>query len=279
MAAATPSGDLDAYLARLGFRRPLVADLATLRALHAAHVRAVPFENASVIFGEPIELDEAAFVRKLGVEGRGGFCYELNGAFAALLREIGFEVAYLEARTYSDGELGRRYEHLALRVSLEEPWLVDVGFGYSFAEPLRIAPGVEQHDPMGAFRLVEQEDGIDVEWRHRDGRWVAHYRFDPVPHPLAAFEAECRFLQSSPDSPFLTGWLCSLINVHGGVTLFGRRLIASDGTDREERDVGDDDLPEVLERWFGVRAVLADGRWVPRDRPEVGEALSRSADR
>jgi len=148
---------------------PLDPDLETLRRLHARHMRSIPFENSSVLYGDAITLDESLLVQKLGRDGRGGFCYELNGAFAALLREVGFTVSYLAARTYSDGAVGEPFEHLALRVDLDEPWLVDVAFGYSFAEPLRLVAGIEQTDPMGAFRLVEAEDGWDLEWRHRDG--------------------------------------------------------------------------------------------------------------
>ena len=68
----------------------------------------MPFENASVLFGERIVLDPGAFVHKLGVLGRGGFCYELNGAFAVLLRSIGFDVELLEARGHeSEGRSAR----------------------------------------------------------------------------------------------------------------------------------------------------------------------------
>ena len=97
-------------------------------------------------------------------------------------------MALLEARGHeTEGRLGPRFDHLALRVTLEEPWLVDVGFGYSFVEPLRLIPGIEQVDPLGAFRLREVGDELDLDWRHRDGRWVPHYRLDPVPHALAEF--------------------------------------------------------------------------------------------
>ena len=164
-------------------------------------------------------------MRKLGIDGRGGFCYELNGAFAVLLRELGFAVDYLDARVYSDDAVGQHFEHLALSVTLDEPWLVDVGFGYSFAEPLRFVIDLEQDDPMGAFRLVEAGDGLDLEWRHRDGRWVPHYRVDRTPHDLVAFAAMCDELQTSPTSPFVTDWLCSRIEGGGGVTLFGDVLI------------------------------------------------------
>jgi N-hydroxyarylamine O-acetyltransferase len=259
--------DHDRYLERLGrdSTEPIVPDLATLRVLHATHMRAVPFENASVLFGERIALDEAAFIRKLGTERRGGFCYELNGAFGALLRHLGYRVEHLQARVYSDGEPGRPFEHLALQVTLDEPWLVDVGFGYSFAEPLRLVAGIEQLDPMGSFRLVEVDDGWDLEWQHGDGRWTPHYRLDPAPYLLDDFVPMCEHLRTSSDSPFTTGWLCSRLLEDGGVTLFGRRLVISHGDRRDERDLTeDDDLIVELERWFDLRVARAEDRWAPR---------------
>ncbi|MEX1172448.1 MAG: arylamine N-acetyltransferase, partial [Chloroflexota bacterium] len=253
------------YLARLGLALPLEPDLDTLRRLHARHMRLIPFENSSVLYGDVITLDESLLVQKLGRDGRGGFCYELNGAFAALLREVGYSVHYLAARTYTDASVGEPLEHLALRVDLDEPWLVDVGFGYSFAEPLRLVLGEEQHDLMGAFRLVEVDDGWDLEWRHRDGRWVPHYRVDPAPHDLGSFTAMCDSLRTSPDSPFTTGWLCSRLLETGGATLFGRQLIVTEDGRRDERELTDDAaISAELERWFGVRTHRVDGRWVPR---------------
>jgi len=255
--------DLDAYARRLGFVGPLRPDLDTLRSLHRAHIRTVPFENASVLFGEPIEIDQGAFVRKLGAQNRGGFCYELNGAFAALLGAVGFEVAFLEARTYGEaGRLGPRHDHMALRVTLDEPWLADVGFGYSFVEPLRLSTSDTQIDPIGAFRLVTRGDGTDVEWRHRDGRWVAHYRFDPEPCAIGDFAATCRDQQTSPDSPFVADWLCSRIGDQGGVTLSDGRLIVTDGDSRSEAEVSEHDLPVTLAAHFGIHAARVDGRWV-----------------
>lgn len=255
---------LDAYRDRIGVSGPLIADLPTLRALHAAHMRTVPFENASVRFREPIELDPDAFVHKIGVLRRGGFCYELNGAFAVLLRSLGFDVELLEARGHEDqGRIGPRFDHLALRVTLDEPWLVDVGFGYSFVEPLRLSAGVEQSDPVGAFRLIEVGDELDVEWRHRDGRWVPHYRLDLRPRDLDEFAEACRYHQTAPGSPFVSRWNCTIAGTGGGgTTLSGRHYIATDGQNRDERDLTDLELIEVLETAFGIHARLANGRWV-----------------
>ena len=258
--------DLDAYRDRLGVNGPLRADLPTLTALHRAHLQTVPFENASVLLGEPIELDPTLFVHKLGILRRGGFCYELNGAFAVLLRSIGFEVDLLEARGHeTEGRLGPHFDHLALRVTLDEPWLVDVGFGYSFVEPLRLVPDLEQQDPLGAFRLVGVGDELDLEWRHRDGRWVPHYRLDPAPRALAEFADTCRYHQTVPASPFTRGWNCVIMAPDGATTLSGHHLIATNGTSRDERDLTDAETIEVLASAFGIRAALVDGRWIRAD--------------
>ena len=261
--------DLAAYLERVGVPGPLRPDLPTLRALHAAHMGAIPFENASVLFGEPIDLDADAFVHKLGVLRRGGFCYELNGAFATLLRSIGYDVELLEARVYNDGALGPRHDHLALRVTLDQPWLVDVGFGYSFLEPLRLSAGIDQIDPAGPFRFLPVNGGFDVEWRHRDGRWVPHYWLDPTPTVLDAFADACRFQQTSPDSPFIEHWICSLSTPIGATTLVGGHFVATDGATRDERDVTDDEVIDILASTFGIHARQVDGRWVRTDPPNV----------
>ena len=262
---------LDAYLARLGVERPPGPDLPSLRAIHAAHLRAIPFENSSVLFGEPIEIDPARFVRKLAVDGRGGFCYELNGAFAELLVSLGYEVAYLSARVYyAEGTLGRPFEHLALRVTLEgEPWLVDIGFGYSFSEPLRLLADLEQVDPMGVFRLLpapaDESDAppsLDLEWRHRDGRFVPHFRVEVRPSDLAEFGPECRHLQTAPDSPFVGGWMCSRLVEGGGITLFGRQLVSSTASGREERELADDEISAILANAFSIQARREGDRWV-----------------
>jgi N-hydroxyarylamine O-acetyltransferase len=64
-------------------------------------------------------------VTKVARMHRGGFCYELNGAFAALLTALGFRVSLLSARVFGAGKRpGPPFDHMTLRVDLAEPWLV-----------------------------------------------------------------------------------------------------------------------------------------------------------
>src|SRR6516165_9087624 len=131
---------LAAYLARIGVAGPLVLDAEALRELHQAHLVAVPFENLSIHLGEPVSLNEADLIDKIVGRRRGGFCYELNGAFACLLECLGADVTRVSARVFGDeGRLGPPFDHLALVVRLPDgtgPWLADVGFGSHTTYPL-----------------------------------------------------------------------------------------------------------------------------------------------
>src|ERR671921_759652 len=98
--------DVQTYLARIQYFKPVKPDAQTLQELHLAHMQNVPFENLDIGLKRPILLTEEALWNKIVVQKRGGFCYELNGLFARLLKEIGFHVTYLNARVYNrKGEL------------------------------------------------------------------------------------------------------------------------------------------------------------------------------
>src|ERR1700676_4492415 len=146
---------LPAYLERIAYTGPLTPTPEVLRNLHRAHMLSVPFENLDIVLGRKIACDEDAFIRKIVGRRRGGFCYELNGAFAGLLRAIGLKVSLLSARVpRDDGSGGPEFDHLALRVDLDEPWLADVGFGECFLEPLRLRSRVEHKQFGRVYRLT-----------------------------------------------------------------------------------------------------------------------------
>src|SRR6266508_5235022 len=115
----------EAYLGRIGANRPARADVEALGELQLRHLHTVPFENLSIHLGEEIVLREHALFGKVVARRRGGFCYELNGLFAALLRALGFEVTLLAARANGRDGLGPLFDHLTLRVNAPEPCLAD----------------------------------------------------------------------------------------------------------------------------------------------------------
>ncbi|KFG75566.1 arylamine N-acetyltransferase family protein [Streptomyces mutabilis] len=259
---------VDAYLRRLGAEYPAWPTLDALRELHLRHLRTVPFENLSVHLGEEIVLQEERLLDKVVGAGRGGFCYELNGLFGALLTALGYEVTLLAARVYGEGgALGIPYDHLALLVRTVDggDWLADVGFGAHSHGPLEFGERGEQEDPGGTFRIVEAgPDEAGVRGGHdsaraadldvlRDGEAV--YRVEPRPRVLGDFVSGAWWHSTSPRSHFLRSPVCSRLTEDGGrITLSGRRLTTTtpDGG-REERELATDE--EVLAAYrdrFGV---------------------------
>ncbi|MFJ8884002.1 arylamine N-acetyltransferase [Streptomyces sp. NPDC102402] len=243
----------DAYLERIGAARPARDDAAALRELQLRHLRTVPFENLSIHLGEDIVLEEEKLVDKVVTKRRGGFCYELNGAFAALLRSLGFRVTPLQARVFGDGgRLGVPYDHIALRVETSDgtgPWLVDVGFGDHALHPLDLGSRTEQEDPCGRFRFREAPQGdLDL---LRDGS--EQFRLDPRPRVLEDFRAGSWYHRTSPDSHFTRSLVCSRNTGDGRVTLRSRTLITTVRGERHGTELsGDAEVLAAYRDHFGI---------------------------
>ncbi|WP_224279137.1 arylamine N-acetyltransferase [Streptomyces sp. LS1784] len=240
-----------AYLDRIALPDPGAPSPEALARLQLAHLRAVPFENLSIHLGERVDLDPGALLTKVVTGRRGGFCYELNGVFAELLTSLGYRVSLLAARVHDGERLGPPFDHLALRVDLDEPWLVDVGFGRFSRSPLRLDERGEQADAEGAFTLVPvgEHDDLDV---LMDG--APQYRLGLRPYRLADFAPTCWWQATSPDSHFTRSTACSLLTADGGrVTISGNRLITTTPAgERTERTLTDDEALAAYRTRFGI---------------------------
>lgn len=246
--------NIDAYLKRINYTGSLEPTAETLRALQVAHLLAVPFENLSIHAGEPIVLNEDSLFGKIVENRRGGFCYEANGLFAGLLRALGFEVAMLSAGVATrDGGFGPDFDHMTLMVTLADRWLADVGFGDSFLEPLLLDSRHEQVQGTRAFRIIEDNTHLILQRRDDGGDWVPQYRFTLQPHTFADYEQMCHFHQTSPESHFTKGPLCSLATADGRITLSGQRLITTSAQQRSEHPLTDrDSFDHTLRDQFGI---------------------------
>ena len=246
--------DVPAYLARIRYTGSATPTYETLRALHYAHLLAVPFENLDIAVKRKIALDEDAILRKIIHQRRGGFCYELNGAFAALLKALGFQTTLLSARVARDtGGESPEFDHLALRVDLEQPWLVDVGFGESFLEPLRLETQRNQIDLAGTFRLMPAAERLQLEKLGRNGNWKPQYSFALTPRSLGDFAGMCHYHQTSPESHFTQNRICSQATPEGRITLSGTKLIVTRNGHREESELNsEDEREEALQKYFGI---------------------------
>jgi len=229
--------------------------LETLRRLHKKHLLSVPFENLDIHLGRPIILSEDAFYEKIIRHHRGGFCYELNGSFAALLTWLGFKVTMHSARIASEsGGFSPEFDHMTLLVGLKDPWLVDVGFGDSFAEPKRLSYSGPQSDNRRIYRITRRPRGrLLSRWNAEKRLWEPQYMFSLRPRKLEDFARRSRYQETSPNSHFKKGRLCTLLTRNGRVTLTDTKLIVTRGRRRSERPVrGREEFDRLLRKWFGM---------------------------
>lgn len=250
--------NVPAYLRRLNYTGPVAPTLDTLRGLHWAHVTAVPFENLDIPLGRAVVLEEAALFEKIVSRRRGGFCYELNGLFAALLRDLGFRVSRLSARVADGrGYFGPDFDHLALLVELEDRWLADVGFGDCFGRPLRYDDPADQEREGRLYRVALGDGEGKLLARNDAGDWDDQYLFRFQPYALADFIPMCRYQESSPDSIFTQRRICTRATPAGRLTLSDNRLIVTEGQERTERVLaGQAEYEAVLREEFGIELAL-----------------------
>lgn len=247
------SFDTAAYLKRIKHSGAITPSAETLRQLQLEHLLSVPFENLSIHSGEPIVLDDAALLDKIVRRQRGGFCYELNGSFAALLRQLGFDVQMLSARVAnSEGVWGPEFDHMTLLVTLEDRWLVDVGFGDSFIEPLLLDHRGDQVQGKRTYRIEEDDHGLVMSQKEDGGEWKPQYRFTLTPHSYADYAEMCRYHQTSPDSHFTQGRICSKLTSEGRVTISRGRMIKTMSSQREEQELTDQEVTQALKEYFGI---------------------------
>ena len=247
--------NIKAYLERLDYTGPVAPSADTLRQLQVAHLRAVPFENLSIHSGEPIILDDESLFDKIVSRRRGGFCYELNGLFGALLRALGFDVSMLSACVANaEGIFGPDFDHMALMVTLAERWLVDVGFGDSFLEPLRLGEESIQVQGNSAYRIVPEDDSFVLKRQSSEADWKSQYSFTLKPYEYSDYAEMCRYHQTSPQSHFTRSRICSRATPGGRISLSDLRFITTtaDGKRQERILTNQEEYATILRDHFGI---------------------------
>ena len=243
--------DLSAYFSRIGFEGAAKADLATLRALHDAHAAAIPFENLAIQMGEAVSLDLDAIQDKLVRRRRGGYCFEQNSLFLAVLRELGFEVEPFEARV-SGGDQIRPRTHMLLRARLPEgDHLADVGFGgEGLLHPVPMDGG--DHAQFGRVYRVLEQGGLRALQSRQLVAWTELYAFEPIPRPPVDFELGNWYTSTHPDSVFVKTLTAQRVMPEGRLVLRGLGFTAVRGDEAEERILELAEVPRVLRESFGL---------------------------
>ncbi|MDQ6843603.1 MAG: arylamine N-acetyltransferase [Bacteroidota bacterium] len=245
--------DLQQYFERIHYVGSANTSLAVLNQLQLAHLMHVPFENLDI--QHHIKIDLGNLFNKIVINKRGGFCYELNGLFYQLLKEIGFKATMISARVYNDKTkiYSPEYDHLAITVSLEDGlYLSDVGFGEFALSPVKIEDGKETNDPRGIFK-IEKISGNDWVVAKKDdkGQYIPEYKFSGKERYIEEFYPRCLYHQTSPESHFMQKIICSLPTQYGRITLTGNIFKITDGEVITERTLhSGQEVQQVLQDYF-----------------------------
>jgi N-hydroxyarylamine O-acetyltransferase len=254
--------DLDAYLARTGYRGSLEPTAATLAELHRRHVEAIPFENLEIMLGRPVDLDLASLQAKLVARRRGGYCYEHNLLFAAVLERLGYAFTGLSARvTMGTGKL-RPPTHMCIRAEADGvAWLVDVGFGADgLLEPISMRPGQRVRQGAGAweYALAGQGDGTWALRSLRPQGWLELYTFTLEARWPVDYTVFNWYTSTHPSSPFTQRPVVQKVGGNLRRSLVGGELtLIRPGWARDTRAVAAD-LPEILAVNFGSELTTQD---------------------
>ncbi|MFJ5228440.1 arylamine N-acetyltransferase [Kitasatospora sp. NPDC088391] len=257
--------DLDKYFARIGWAGDPAPTLDTLRALHHAHVLAIPFENLDVVAGGVPSLELGELEAKLVGSARGGYCFEQNSLLAAVLEELGYGVTRLTGRVRAGARPGeeRPRTHMVLAVEVpgtEGRQLADVGFGGPGAllEPLPMIPGRERAAGGRRHRLLlEDADGpapVHVLQAHRDGDWADQSSFTLDRTPAVDLRIGNWYTATHPRSPFHRLYVQRPLPTGDHLALDGSTFTRTtpDGTRTRRHLTHPDALLELLETEFGI---------------------------
>ncbi|MFC7216064.1 arylamine N-acetyltransferase [Saliphagus sp. GCM10025334] len=258
--------ELEQYYQRIGFNpdRALDANLETIAGLQQAHVTSVPFDNLSIVgspfndwVGEGLSMRLSDIYDKLVDHRRGGLCYDHNGLFGWALSELGMDVTRIAGRVYDrdTGELYSRESHLSLLVALEQPFVVDVGFGDVIRQPLPI-DGTPISTVDGSWRVIESEradaDFVVQSQAHAEPSWTSRYLFRTTPQSMTDFELDGVYHETHPDAPFNDDPVVSVATEAGRKTLSTATLTIDKGGTIERFPVSRKEWSDVLEREFDI---------------------------
>lgn len=246
--------DLPGYFQRVRYRGGTNADLETLKALHLAHATHIPFENLDILLGRPIPLDLARVQAKLVGEERGGYCFEQNKLFAAVLRELGFSITPLAARVRPRPGVLLPRTHMCLRVRIDHSyWIADVGFGgEGLLLPVPMTGEVVQQF-LWQYRLMEESSGVYVMQSLVNGHWHDMYALTLEPQEDVDFELANYYVSTHPESRFVRTLTVQLPTPERRQILRNREFITDAGDGIHTTVIGDDeDLLEALMKHFGL---------------------------
>ncbi|MCM3711382.1 arylamine N-acetyltransferase family protein [Sporosarcina luteola] len=244
--------EFEKYLERFNASHDNIPSLQQLSELQRLHMTKIPFENLDVIRSVPIYLNLNTIYDKIVLRNRGGYCYELNGLFHWLLRQLGYDASLVSATVYRpNGQWAKPETHAAIIVQLDEPYLVDVGFGDSTILPIPLN-GSPQTDVSGTYAVQQSSKDVFDLIRTRNGDSRPLYRFTTIEKQLSDFHEGCVFNQVSPESTFTHVDIVTKATPTGRTTLRDFELTVSDNGVISSKTITEDAKEAILMDLFGI---------------------------
>jgi N-hydroxyarylamine O-acetyltransferase len=255
--------ELENYLQRIRYTGPVRPDLNCLMAIHRHHVQSIPYEDLDVQLGRPLDLNPERIRRKLILERRGGWCYEMNGLLGWALEEIGFSVTRMTGGVMRSEEGDAAFgNHLVLRVDLDdESWIADAGLGDALQEPIPLCEG--EHQQNGRTYTLTQLDAQTWRFANHPGRLPPTMDFINEPADEALFEQTCTELQANQESMFVQNLICFRCRADGGVDMLLGRVHVDLSSEAPRKKLLRDstEFAQVLEHVFGLREPEIETLW------------------
>ena len=244
--------EIEKYLARFHATNDQNPSLQQLTDLQYLHMTEIPFENLDVIRRVPIYLNLNSIYEKIVLRNRGGYCYELNGLFHWLLERLGYDASLIAATVCRpNGQWAKPETHAAILVQLDEPYLVDVGFGDSTILPIPLN-GSPKTDVSGTYMVQPTGNGFFDLIRSRNGESRPLYRFSTSVKQLPDFHEGCVFNQVSPDSTFTHADIVTIAKPTGRLTLHDRELTEFENGFKSSKTISEVEIEQLLSDSFGI---------------------------
>ncbi|NNE38161.1 MAG: acetyltransferase [Gammaproteobacteria bacterium] len=252
--------NVDNILERIEYNGPREPTLEVLTALQHAYLYTVPFENLDIHARIKIDLDTQKFYNKIVTNHRGGFCYESNALFSYLLDALGFNVTIVAAKMISTAGMSPGYSHMALKVKLDQDYLVDVGNGQSVRDPLPIPGDVVSRSEGIRYKVANHSDyEYALYFRTEENDWSPRFIFNTDPRRLEEFAVMCHYHQTSPDSVFTKQRLVTLATPDGRLTLTDESFNMTENDNKiTEAIESKAEIEELLQKHFKINVQIPD---------------------
>jgi N-hydroxyarylamine O-acetyltransferase len=251
--------NLDLYFERIIYTGSKTAGEDSLRNIHIAHTLNIPFENLDVFYRKPVLLDGESLYKKIVIERRGGYCFEMNGIFSLVLQEMGFKVTNLLARVFIDASHYTTKTHQAILVETGgNKWLADVGFGNDgIITPLILEENTEQKQFAHTYRIISHPTLGHVLQKKRGNGYDPLYAFTLEACGPEDFLMSNHFTSTFPGSFFLTMRMCTMPTKDGRITLTDNHFKVVNGDEALETSIANEgEFNAFSKEHFGLDLAL-----------------------